>query len=61
MRYPTAAIGAMLLRVEFDGRTQPLWETRVGRYTWAIPSPDGKYVAIREPGTERNAWMMESF
>ena len=27
----------------------------------AIASPNGKYVAIREPGLERNAWLLENF
>jgi DNA-binding winged helix-turn-helix (wHTH) protein/Tol biopolymer transport system component len=54
-------IGATLLRVDLDGHVQPLWETRGGRYTWAIASPNGKYLAIREPATERNAWMLENF
>jgi len=36
-------------------------DTRGGQYTWAIPSPNGKYLAIYGPATERNAWMIENF
>jgi Tol biopolymer transport system component len=58
---PSGPVGATLLRVDLEGHVQPLWETRGGRYTWAIASPDGKYLAIRVPATERNAWMVENF
>lgn len=57
----SGAIAATILHIGLDGRVQPLWETRGGRQTWAIASPDGKYLAIMEPGTERNAWMIENF
>jgi Tol biopolymer transport system component len=58
---PSGPIGATVLRVDFEGHAQPIWETRGGRYAWAIPSPDGKYLAIRGATTERNAWMVENF
>ena len=58
---PSGPIGATILRVDVEGHVQPLWETKAGRFTWAIVSPDGKYLAIREPVSERNAWMMEDF
>jgi eukaryotic-like serine/threonine-protein kinase len=58
---PASGIGATLLRVDLEGHVKPLWETRGGRYAWAIASPDGKYLAIRAPATERNAWMIENF
>jgi hypothetical protein len=58
---PLGPIGAVVLRVDLQGNVQPLWETRGGRYTWAIASPDGKYIAIRDPLSERNAWMVENF
>jgi Tol biopolymer transport system component len=57
---PSGRIGMILLRVYLDGRVHPLWETRAGG-TWAVASPDGKYVAIEDPASERNAWMMENF
>lgn len=58
---PAGPIGATLLDVDLAGHAQVLWETRGGRYTWSIASPDGKYLAIRAPATERNAWMIENF
>jgi Tol biopolymer transport system component len=57
---PSSPIGSTILRVYLDGRVQPLWETR-GSGTGAVASPDGKYVAIYEPASERNAWMIENF
>ena len=58
---PSGPIGVTILRVDFDGHVQPLWETRAGRLTWAIASPDGRYLAIRAPMSERNALMIENF
>jgi DNA-binding winged helix-turn-helix (wHTH) protein/Tol biopolymer transport system component len=58
---PSGPIGVTLLRVDLDGDVQPLWDTRAGRHAWAIPSPDGRYLAIRAPAVERNAWMVENF
>jgi len=61
MASPSGPIGATILRVDFEGHAQPVWETRGARYAWGIPSPDGKYLAIRGATTERNAWMVENF
>jgi Tol biopolymer transport system component/DNA-binding winged helix-turn-helix (wHTH) protein len=58
---PAGPIGATLLKVDLEGHVQPLWETKGGRYTWAVASPDGKYLAVRGPATERNAWLIENF
>ena len=58
---PSGPIGTTLLRVDLKGHVQPVWETRGGRYTWAIASPDGKYLAIRGATTGRNAWMIANF
>jgi DNA-binding winged helix-turn-helix (wHTH) protein/Tol biopolymer transport system component len=58
---PSGPIGATVLRVDFQGHVQTIWETRGGRFTYAIASPDGKYLAIRDPISERNAWIIENF
>lgn len=58
---PSGPIGVTLLRVDLDSNVQPLWDTKAGRHAWAIPSPDGRYLAIRAPATERNAWIIENF
>jgi hypothetical protein len=61
MDSPSGPIGATIVRLYLDGRVQPIWDTRGGHTTWVIASPDGKYLAIREPVTQRNAWMIEDF
>jgi Tol biopolymer transport system component len=58
---PSGPIGATVLRVDFEGNVQVVWETRGGRLTWAVASPDGRYLAICEPVSERNVWLMENF
>jgi hypothetical protein len=58
---PGGPIGATVLHVDFNGHTQPIWDMRGGRYAFQIPSPDGKYIAIRGAATGRNAWLFENF
>lgn len=60
-------LGATLLRVDLEGRVQPLWQVwgsgrswDSGR-TWAIPSPDGRRLAILGQTTHSNAWLLENF
>jgi hypothetical protein len=53
-------LGATLLRVDFNGRVQPLWNVR-GDDTWAIASRNGQYLAIAKQTIDRNAWMVENF
>jgi DNA-binding winged helix-turn-helix (wHTH) protein/Tol biopolymer transport system component len=61
MQSPGGPIGATVLHVDFDGHAQPIWEMRGGRYSFAIPSPDGEYIAIRGATNGRNAWLLENF
>jgi DNA-binding winged helix-turn-helix (wHTH) protein/Tol biopolymer transport system component len=53
--------GSSLLRVDLAGRAQLLWTQKGGLGTWAIPSPDGRYVAILGSVLDRNVWMLENF
>jgi eukaryotic-like serine/threonine-protein kinase len=50
-----------LLYVDLAGNTHSLWQAKTYQSTWAIPSHDGKYVAISAPTTECNVWMVENF
>jgi Tol biopolymer transport system component len=61
MQSPSGPIGATVLHVDFNGHAQPIWDMRGGRYAYQIPSPDGKYIAIRGATTGRNAWLLENF
>jgi serine/threonine protein kinase len=47
-----------LLYVDLQGNTHFMWEHNV---TWAIPSPDGRHLAILSWTDNRNMWMMEDF
>ena len=54
--------GAVLLHINLDGRAKVLWE--VAGYNVnlrAIPSPDGRRLALRASLVEDNVWMMENF
>jgi serine/threonine protein kinase len=51
-----------VLHVDFQGNARILWETSGGAgETLAIPSPDGRHLAIQNWTAEGNMWMMENF
>ena len=52
----------VVLGVEPDGRQRMLLEgNRAMPYWWSIPSPDGRYWALRVPSGANNVWMVENF
>ena len=53
--------GCVLLRVNLKGRVQVMWEQRGGLSTAAIPSPDGRHLAMLGWTLSSNAWMMQNF
>jgi len=59
--YNNGPTRATLLRVGLDGQTQPLWEMANFLSTWAIASPDGRYLAIMGQSLNSNAWLLENF
>jgi len=38
-----------------------LWEDKGGLGTYAVPSPDGRHVAMQGFTEDANIWMMENF
>jgi serine/threonine protein kinase len=52
--------GGVLLHVDLHGNTQVLWEPHQIQ-VWALPSPDGKHVAMPLAFSHVNVWMMENF
>jgi eukaryotic-like serine/threonine-protein kinase len=50
-----------LLYVDMAGNATSLWRVKNFQASWAIPSHNGKYVAIPAPTTECNVWMVENF
>jgi hypothetical protein len=67
--------GSALLRVDLQGNARVLWEQKgsiapwglpfdlfIGPSApWAVPSPDGRHIAIYEWKLNANLWMMENF
>jgi serine/threonine protein kinase len=69
-------VGSALLHVDLQGKANVLWEQNGniapwnGPYTqwlggpsapWAVPSPDGRHLAIYSWSLSANMWMMENF
>jgi eukaryotic-like serine/threonine-protein kinase len=50
-----------LLNVDLTGRTRPIWEQTKMVVGWAIPSPDGRYLALWQASGSSNVWMVENF
>lgn len=50
-----------LLNVDLQGRARPLWEQTKMFVGWAIPSPDGRYLAMWQASGSANVWMVENF
>jgi eukaryotic-like serine/threonine-protein kinase len=53
----------VLLFVDMDGRTDVLWkrETLYGAGPRALPSPDGRNLAMQASSADSNIWMLENF
>jgi Tol biopolymer transport system component len=50
-----------LLYVDLKGNARVLWQFKGTGAIWGIPSPDGRYVAIRGLVSNSNIWMLEGF
>ena len=50
-----------LLNVDLQGRVHPVWEQPKMYVGWAIPSPDGRYLALWQASGNSNVWMVENF
>jgi DNA-binding winged helix-turn-helix (wHTH) protein/Tol biopolymer transport system component len=51
----------VLLQVDLHGNARVLWEPKGAQMTWAIPSPDGRHLAMPAFALSSNVWMMEDF
>jgi Tol biopolymer transport system component len=57
-----SAQGSTLLYVDLKGNARVLWQYKGGSGNiWGLPSPDGRYLAIRGDVTNSNVWMVEGF
>lgn len=50
-----------LLNVDLHGRARPVLPESERDLGWAIPSPDGRHLAIWEASGNSNAWLLEGF
>jgi Tol biopolymer transport system component/DNA-binding winged helix-turn-helix (wHTH) protein len=53
--------GKTLANVALTGRVRPLLTEKEMTLGWAIPSPDGKHLAIWKAHGDSNVWMLENF
>jgi len=51
----------ILLNVKLNGRVRPVAEDPAMELGWAIPSPDGRHVALWKAHGDSNVWMLENF
>ena len=54
---PDVVVSRVDLYVDLQGHAQPLREN----VEWAVPSPDGRHLALLEWATTGNAWVIENF
>jgi Tol biopolymer transport system component len=57
----TTGLGSTLLFVDLNGRPYPLLQQRSTFRTWSVPSPGGRYLAVRGLDFNSNMWMIENF
>jgi Tol biopolymer transport system component len=50
-----------LLNVDLQGRARPVWKQTKMEVGWAIPSPDGRYLALWQASSNANVWMVQNF
>lgn len=54
--------GSELLQMDLQGNTKSLWKSRSNEgECFAVPSPDGRHLAIYDVQRSANMWMMEDF
>jgi Tol biopolymer transport system component len=53
--------GETLLYADLKGNAKVLWQFKGAFGTWGVPSPDGRYLAIRGLASNSNVWMLEGF
>jgi Tol biopolymer transport system component/DNA-binding winged helix-turn-helix (wHTH) protein len=53
--------GKTLVSVPLTGKVRPLLGEKEMTLGWAIPSPDGKHLAIWKAHGDSNVWMLENF
>ena len=57
----TTGLGSTLLFVDLNGKPHPLWQQKSAPFTWGVPSPDGRHLAVLGQEFNGNMWMIENF
>ncbi len=52
--------GAILLRIELNGKAVPVWHQAQPLDIWGIPSPDGQHLLIYGSSAEANVWIIDN-
>jgi len=50
-----------LLHVDLRGEAKPVFQEPEKYLGWAIPSPNGRHLALWEAGSSSNAWLLDGF
>jgi Tol biopolymer transport system component len=50
-----------LLNININGHVRPMLDEAKMKLGWAIPSPDGKHLALWKASGSSNVWMLENF
>ena len=53
--------GVTLLHIDLKGNATLLWEREGSPNTYAVPSPDGRRLAMEAWDVSSNLWMMDNF
>jgi Tol biopolymer transport system component len=56
-----SGLGSTLLFVDLNGKAHALWQQKSAPFTWGVPSPDGRYLAIFGQEFNGNMWIIENF
>ena len=57
----TTGSRSTLLFVDLAGKAHPLWQQKSAPFTWGVPSPDGRRLAVLGQEFNGNMWMIENF
>ena len=57
----TFPLGTDFLHVDLNGHITLVWHQPVPYAMWAIPSPDGRHLALSRASMVSNGWMIEGF
>jgi Tol biopolymer transport system component len=57
----TTGVGSTLLFVDLNGKAHALWPQKSAPFTWGVPSPDGRHLAVLGAEFNGNMWTIENF